>query len=331
MAPGAHPRFSIHSDDREQHLASFAEEVARGMGTRPRSIPCRFLYDDTGSKLFEEICSVPEYYLTRAEREILEERADEIAGAFDSGPITLAELGSGSSVKTRLLIEGLLRRHERLRYLPIDISPTILEESALELLDAYPTLEVRGIASEYQDGLRHVHADEAPAKLVVWIGSSIGNLDREEAARFLGGVRSELEPPDRLLVGVDLRKDRATLEAAYDDDAGVTARFSMNLLARVNRELGGSFDLSGFRHRAVYDAREGRVIIDLVSQRRQEVRIAGIDREIAFDAGEAIHIEDSWKYSENEIDALAASGGLRREQRWLDSAGRFSLNLLAPA
>jgi L-histidine N-alpha-methyltransferase len=190
---------------------------------------------------------------------------------------------------------------------------------------------VRGIASEYQDGLRHVHADEAPAKLVVWLGSSIGNLGREEAARFLAGVRSELEPPDRLLVGVDLRKDRATLEAAYDDDAGVTARFSMNLLARINRELGGGFDLSGFRHRAVYDAREGRVIIDLVSQRRQQVCIAAIDREIAFDAGEAIHIEDSWKYSEDEIDALAASVGLRREQRWLDSAGRFSLNLLAPA
>lgn len=331
MGPGARQRYSIHRDDREQQLASFAEEVASGLTSPARSIPCRFLYDDVGSKLFEEICDVPEYYLTRAEREILEARAGEIAATFEGGPITLAEFGSGSSVKTRLLIEGLLHTHGRLRYLPVDISASILEESALELLDAYDALEVRGIASEYQDGLHHVHADEAAAKLVVWLGSSIGNLNREEARAFLAGVRSELESPDRLLVGVDLRKDRATLEAAYDDAAGVTARFSLNLLARINRELGGGFELSGFRHRAVYDEREGRVIIDLVSQRSQVVCIEEIELEIAFDAGETIHVEDSWKYSEQEIDALAATVGLRREQRWLDSAGSFSLNLLAPA
>ena len=330
MGFGAHPRYSIHVDDREQHLASFAEEVASGLTSSPRSIPCRFLYDDRGSKLFEEICDVPEYYLTRAEREILEARAGEIAAAFEAGPITLAEFGSGSSLKTRLLIEGLLRTHGRLRYLPVDISPSILEESSLELLDSYEALEVHAIATVYQDGLRHVHADEGKAKLVVWLGSSIGNLSREEAASFLQGVRRALDPGDRLLVGVDLRKDRATLEAAYDDAAGVTASFSLNLLARVNRELGGDFELSGFRHRAVYDESEGRVVIDLVSRRAQQVRIEEIGLEVAFADGEAIHIEDSWKYSESEIDALASRADLRTEKRWHDAARRFSLNLLAP-
>jgi len=330
MGPGAHPRYSIFRSDHEQHLTSFAEEVERGLASSPRSIPCRFLYDEAGSQLFEEICDVPEYYLTRAEREILEARADEIAGGFTGGPITLAELGSGSSAKTRLLIEGLLRSHGRLRYLPVDISPSILEESALDLLDAYDALEVRAIVSEYQEGLRHVHADAAAAKLVVWLGSSIGNLTRTEATSFLQGVRRALEPRDRLLVGIDLRKDRTLLEAAYDDAAGVTARFSLNLLTRINRELGGGFDLEAFRHRAVYDENEGRVIIDLVSQRPQGVRVDGLDLELVFDVGEAIHIEDSWKYSEAEIDALAARARLAVERRWLDSAGRFSLNLLAP-
>jgi dimethylhistidine N-methyltransferase len=330
MAPGAHPRLSIVETDREEHLESFADEVARGLGSSPHSIPCRFLYDEAGSKLFEEICSVPEYYLTRAERRILEESADEIVAASGQGPITLAELGSGSSVKTRLLIEGLLRRHGRLRYLPVDISPSILEESARLLLDRYDALEVRAIVSEYQEGLRHVHDDTGAAKLVVWLGSSIGNLTRTEATSFLHSVRRSLEPQDRLLLGIDLRKDAATLEAAYDDAAGVTARFSLNLLARVNRELGGDFDLDGFRHRAVYDDDEGRVIIDLVSQRAQRVRIEALNQEVVFDPGDAIHVEDSWKYSEAEIDALAERTRLRVDRRWLDPAGHFSLNLLAP-
>jgi L-histidine N-alpha-methyltransferase len=330
MGPAARQRYSIHRDDREQQLASFAEEVASGLTSPARSIPCRFLYDDVGSKLFEEICDVPEYYLTRAEREILEARAGEIAATFEGGPITLAEFGSGSSVKTRLLIEGLLHTHGRLRYLPVDISASILEESALELLDDYEALEVRAIASEYQDGLRHVHADQGKAKLVAWLGSSIGNLNREEATSFLQGVRRALEPRDRLLVGVDLRKDRETLEAAYDDAAGVTASFSLNLLARVNRELGGDFEVSAFRHRAVYDEDEGRVIIDLVSQRSQRVRIEEIGLDVSFAEGEPIHIEDSWKYSKSEIDALASRADLRTEKRWHDAAGRFSLNLLAP-
>lgn len=321
-------RYTIVRSDRQEELASFADEVRRGLAEPPRSIPYRFLYDEAGSELFEEICEAPEYYLTRTESELLAKRADEIAGTF-AGPITLAELGSGSSAKTRLLIEGFLHCHGRLRYLPVDISPSMLEQSALQLLERYEGLEVRAIASEYQEGLDHVRADGARAKLIVWLGSSIGNLDRAAAGAFLARVRAAMSPPDRLLVGIDLRKDAATLEAAYDDAAGVTARFSLNLLRRINRELGGGFDLDGFRHEARYLEDEGRVRIQLTSRRAQRVRIADLGIEIAFDAGEGIHIEDAYKYSEQEIAELAEGAGLRLARRWLDPEGLFSLNLLA--
>jgi dimethylhistidine N-methyltransferase len=324
------PRFTLVAHDTDAHLASLAEEVEAGLTTARKSIPCRFLYDEEGSKLFEEICEVPEYYLTRAERSILEERADEVAEAFDA-PITLAELGSGNAAKTHLLIEAFLRAHGLLRYLPVDISAAVLEESAIELLDQYDALEVRAVASEYQEGLRHVRAETGRAKLVAWLGSSIGNLTRLEAASFLKSVRFALAPDDRMLVGIDLRKDARVHEAAYDDAAGVTARFSLNLLARINRELGADFDLGAFRHRAEYREDEGRVEIQIVSLREQHVAIDALDRVVHFSAGEGIHTENAFKYSLEEIEALAHAAGMKTAQRWLDGEQRFSLNLLAPA
>jgi L-histidine N-alpha-methyltransferase len=282
-----------------------------------------------GSSLFEEICQVPEYYLTRAEREILAARAEAITACFEE-PITLAELGSGSSSKTRLLIEAFLLRHRGLRYVPVDISRSALEESALELLERYQALEVRAIASDYHAGLHHVRAERERPKLIAWLGSSIGNLGRAEAASFLRGVRHAMTGRDRMLVGIDLRKDRGVLERAYDDAAGITARFSLNLLERMNRELGAHFDRDGFRHQAVYLEEEGRVEIQLVSLRRQRVSIDDLDLEVEFADGEGIYTENALKYSPEEIDALARAAGLFTEHRWLDAGGRFSLNLLAP-
>ncbi len=327
--PPATARFSLVEDAAGRDVASFGEAVQTGLGRDPKRLPCRFLYDEAGSLLFEEICDLPEYYLTRAEREILVRRAAEIAALF-AEPITLAELGSGSSSKTRLLIEAFLRQHGRLRYVPLDISRSILETSALALLERYGSLEIRAIASDYARGLRHVRAETQRRKLIVWLGSTIGNLGRQEAAGFLGSVRQSLAPADRMLVGIDLRKDPAALEAAYDDAQGVTARFSLNLLERINRELGGRFDVKHFRHRAVYHEPEGRVAIEVVSTRAQSVRVEDLDLELEFAAGEAIHIEDSFKYSAQEIEALAGAAGLRVECRWHDPGGRFSLNLLAP-
>jgi L-histidine N-alpha-methyltransferase len=309
--------------------SEFAHAVETGLTAKPKYLPCRYLYDEEGSQLFEEICELPEYYLTRAERSILREHAQEIAARFD-GPVTLAELGSGSASKTRIIIDALLARHGALRYVPVDISPSMLEESSRALLDEYRSLEILAIAGEYREGLRRLARETHRPKLILWLGSNVGNLYREEAAEFLESLRRLMAPHDRLLVGIDLRKDRDVLERAYDDARGVTAKFILNLLARINRELGGQFDLSAFHHRAVYNQEEGRVEICLVSKKAQAVAIEGLDLVVPFKKGETIDTEYSFKYSPVEIDNLAFDAGLRIERQWLDHMRRFSVNLLAP-
>jgi dimethylhistidine N-methyltransferase len=315
--------------DVKEGRAEFARDVTAGLTARPKRLPCRYFYDVEGSRLFEAICDLPEYYLTRAEREILLERAGAIAALFPD-PISLVELGSGSSVKTRLLIEAFRRRHGALHYVPVDISPSILEESARTLRRDYPGLEITAVAAEYEEGLRRLAPGQDRARLLLWLGSNVGNFERPAAAAFLSRVRAVMRPEDRLLMGVDLRKERAILEAAYDDAQGVTARFNKNLLARINRELGGEFDLGSFRHVARYDEEEGRMEIHLESLRPQRVRITGVGLTVSFAPGETIHTENSYKYSPEEIDALARSAGLCVSHRWLDASCRFSSNLLAP-
>jgi dimethylhistidine N-methyltransferase len=205
----------------------------------------------------------------------------------------------------------------------------MLEASALELLDDYKRLEIRAIAAEYQDGLRRVRADIPEAKLIIWLGSSIGNLDRPGAARFLSGLRSNVNPSDRLLLGIDLRKNRETLESAYDDSSGVTARFNRNLLERINRELGGHFDPETFDFRATYDATSGAVDSQLLSRKQQVVEIDDLELRVSFAAGETIHTESSYKYSREEIESLAHRSGFELLEHWLDAKDRFSVNLLA--
>jgi dimethylhistidine N-methyltransferase len=328
MAEQPHERFTLVGLPAEDRLARFAQDAAAGLTASPKRLPCRYFYDRLGSRLFEAVCELPEYYLTRAETAILRAHADEVAGLFP-GPTDLIELGSGTAAKTRLLIEAFLRRQGRLRYVPLDISRTVLEESSRDLLRTYPRLEVLAIGGEYYEGLGHLAAIAAPRKLVLWLGSNIGNLERAEAAHFLAQVRGTLAPGDRLLVGIDLRKDRAVLEAAYDDPCGVTAAFNRNLLVRANRELGGRFDVRSFEHRAVYNEEKGRIEMYLVSTRPQRVRLDRLGLDVLFTVGEAIHTENSYKYSPGEIEALAAAAGLRTERAWLDPDGRFRLNLFS--
>lgn len=313
--------------------AALAAELRRGLAARPVELPCRLFYDDLGSRLFEEICRSPEYYVPQAETEILAKHGAEIIER-SSAPSTLVELGSGNSTKTRLLIEAALAGGGELRYLPIDVSASAVEESTRALLADYPRLSIEAVIGEYQEGLDLVHdqarKDKARhVKLVLWLGSNIGNLGRQEAAGFLAKVGDTMAGHDRLLVGIDMRKEKALLEAAYDDAAGVTARFNLNILAHINRALAADFDLSAFTHRAVYKEDEGRIEMRLVSKREQRITIKDLGMVIEMAGGEFIHTESSYKYSPPEIDELARRARLRLEARWTDSGERFSSVLLA--
>ncbi|HEY2747977.1 MAG TPA: L-histidine N(alpha)-methyltransferase [Polyangia bacterium] len=308
--------------------SDFAEDVRAGLTAKHKRLSCRYLYDAAGSALFEKICALPEYYLTRAEQEILDAHAGEILESCPADA-TLVELGSGSSTKTRTLIEAALARFESVRYVPIDISRTMLERSSRALVADYEGVEITAIAAEYRAGLRWLERQREP-KLVLWLGSNVGNFGRGEAARFLRSVRATMTARDRLLVGIDLRKARATLEAAYDDAAGVTARFSLNILSRMNRELAADFDRAAFAHRSRWNEKLGRIEIRIESKKAQTVHIRKLGIDVGFRAGERIYTESSYKYSFGEIARLARAAGMVVERRWLDGERRFSVNLLAP-
>jgi len=305
----------------------FAEDVRDGLTGASKHLSCRFFYDEKGSQLFEAICDLPEYYLTRAERGILVRHAEAIVAQVPEG-VTVVELGSGSGVKTQILIEALLAKHKALTYMPVDISVSALEESAQVFLDRFSNLEIVGVSAEYQSGLKKVQERVEGLKLVLWLGSSVGNFTRLDAAQFLGGVRESMGSGDRFLMGVDLRKDKAVLEAAYDDAQGVTAAFNLNLLGRINRELGGRFELDAFEHKAVYDEEEGRVEMYLVSTRDQVVVIDDLGLDVSFKDGEMIFTEPSYKYSLVEIETLAEDSGFEILDQWFDKEKRFSLSLM---
>jgi dimethylhistidine N-methyltransferase len=327
MASASMPRSRLVELTGGDPFAEFARDVAAGLTAEPKHLSCCYFYDREGSRLFEAICELPEYYLTRAETEILQDHAREIASRFP-GDVTVIELGSGNAVKTRLLLEALLPGR-RVRYVPIDICRPVLEESAADLLQRFPPLEIVAVAAEYHEGLRHLRGESERPRLILWLGSNIGNFTRAEAAAFLRRIRDTMTAADRMLVGVDLRKDPALLEAAYDDAAGVTAAFNRNLLARINQELNSNFDLSAFHHRAVYNQDLGRIEMYLVSTRVQSVTVGRIGLTVRFAAGEPIHTENSYKYSLAEIDAVATAAGLQDQCFWQDAAGRFGLHLLA--
>ncbi len=323
-------RFRLTAGSAARTALDLGREVALGLQSEPKRLPCRFFYDEEGSRLFEEICRTPEYYVTRAEDEILAARSDEIASAMPERTL-LVELGSGNAEKTRRVIEAFLARSGVLDYMPIDISRSALEASSRRLLAAYPALSIHALADDYDAATEVLRAEQSRAKLVLWLGSNVGNFDRVEAARFLERISSALAARDGLLVGIDLRKSRRVLERAYDDARGVTARFNLNLLARINGELGGHFDLDRFRHVALYDEHEGRIEMYLESRVPQTVRIDALDLEVSFARGERIHTENSYKYSAAEIDELCRAARLGIERRWLDSRSLFTLHLLHPS
>jgi L-histidine N-alpha-methyltransferase len=303
-----------------------AEDVRRGLTANPKWLPCKYFYDARGLDLFDRICTLAEYYLTRRETAILRAHAAEV---IQRGPahFALAELGSGSSVKTRLLIEPCLAWQGDLTYYPVDILPNAVEESARRLLADYPALRVVGLVGEFGDGLRYLGEQPREPCLLAFLGSTVGNFNDEENSKFFTALRQALSPPDRLLLGVDLLKDPATLVAAYDDSQGVTAQFNLNLLARINREMAADFDLPSFRHRAIFNAALGRVEMHLVSLRPQKVRVGALGLTVPFAEGETIHTENCYKHSRGAMRALLARHGFRVVDLYTDPKDWFGLFL----
>ena len=307
------------ADDR----ADFQEAVLAGLSRVPRAIPPKFLYDARGSAMFDAICELPEYYLTRTETAILRKCARQIATL--AGPRSaLIEFGSGSSVKSRLLIEALL---DLAAYVPIDISRRHLDATAAKLRRDYASLKVEPVCADYM-ALTELPVDvrRARRRLGFFPGSTIGNLEPGEAVAFLRRTRTLLGPGGALVLGVDLKKDPRQLHEAYNDAAGVTAQFILNLLHRMNRELGANFDPAGFEHEAFYNAAEGRIEIYLRSLRLQVVTVAG--RRFAFSAGERIHSEYSYKYDDAGIAALARNAGFTIARTWTDPGRLFAVTYL---
>ena len=326
--PGAiNERFALYRDPHPARVASFADDVRAGLGTRPMSLSPKYFYDDLGSALFEAITRLPEYYLTRIERDLLATYGGDIVEQLQ-GPLELVELGSGSAMKTRLLIDAILARQPSLMYHPIDISAEAVTESSLALTAMYDRLRVTAYASDYFPLLREKRLETRDRVLALFLGSNIGNFEPADARELLTLLASALRPGDGLLIGYDLKKDPSILELAYDDPTGVTAAFNKNLLGRMNRELGANFDLDGFRFRARWNERAGAVRSSLVSRRAQRVNIPASGLDVDFVAGDAIHTESSYKFSRDEIAALGARCGYAFKAGYTDAAGRYALSLL---
>jgi L-histidine Nalpha-methyltransferase len=305
--------------------ATMARDVRAGLCSYPKELAPKYFYDDRGSRLFERITELPEYYPTRAEREILGERSAEIL-ATAGGPGTLVELGSGSAAKTRHLLSAMREAGSLETYVPVDISEEITHRTAADLVDEYPGLAVRGLVCDFEQHLERIPGS-AGSRLIAFLGGTIGNLYPRQRHAFLERIAALLGPADHLLLGTDLIKDPARLEAAYDDAAGITAEFNKNVLEVLNRELGADFDLEAFEHVARYDAEAERMDIRLRSLAVQEVRLEGLDLEISFAAGEEMRTEISTKFTRDRLESVYAGAGLELRGWFTDAAGDYALSL----
>lgn len=306
--------------DLEPAASDFLAETIAGLSDSPRTLPSKFFYDERGSELFQQICRLPEYYVTRTETEILSANIGEMARSIGRGA-ELVGFGTGAGIKTRMLLECL---EEPVAYVPVDISKQRLVQSAEELAQAMPHLEILPVCADYLQSIRLPTPSREPAHVAVYFpGSTIGNLEPAPARHFLQGVCELCAPSGGLLIGVDLQKPTEVLEAAYNDAAGVTAAFNLNLLVRANRELGTDFDLGQWQHRAVYNEQEGRIEMHLVSAVEQTVHVG--DRVFTFAAGEKIITEFSYKHTLPGFTALAESAGFRLARTWTDARQWFAV------
>ncbi|MEZ4806138.1 MAG: L-histidine N(alpha)-methyltransferase [Flavobacteriales bacterium] len=316
----------------DEATAAFRRDVIEGLTQVPKRIGSRYFYDAEGDRLFQAIMASPDYYVTRAEEEILRDQTDAVLEALVNGHarFSLFELGAGDGTKTKHLLRRALDQGRDPLYRPIDISEHVLDELGTALKKELPTLRFQAEQGEYFEAIRRTFTDPGEAKAVIFLGSNIGNLTRERAIELLKGVGDHLGPNDRFLVGFDRKKDPAIILRAYNDRAGITRDFNLNLLRRMNRELGTDFDLDGFVHAPVYCPATGRALSYIVSTRDQVVHMPGVDAPIAFKAWEALHTEISQKYDRTMIEDLAHHAGLRITATFTDDKGYFTDVVFAP-
>ena len=327
-------RLLIHNSEHFIINNEFVKDVEKGLADKQKHISPKFFYDKKGSKLFEEICDQPEYYLNRSESLILKRSVDEIMDKLGEKQISIIELGNGNSLKTRILLKPFLANLRKVCYFPIDVSLKTLKKSLKDLSKEYVNLEIFGICSDYVSGLTKINdfmkmKNNIPKnKLIIFLGSSIGNFHPKEAKNFLYSLKSYIRQEDALLIGIDLEKDKRILDKAYNDKKGLTAKFNLNILSRINRELDGEFKLSSFEHKSFYNIHKHRIEMHLESKLDQEVRVGAIKKTFHFKKGETIHTENSYKYSQNNLNELVKNAGLEMIQSFTDRKKQYTLILL---
>jgi L-histidine Nalpha-methyltransferase len=312
--------------------SAIAMEVFAGLSERPKTLSPWLFYDQAGSRLFEAITELPEYYVTRTERQILAKHAAEIVAAAAGGrDLSIIELGAGTATKTGLLLNAAVAQQGSVTYYPIDVSETALQEARTRLESELPEVTVEPIVADYTEGMRQNNAGLAGAgrRLVLYIGSSIGNFSPADAIEVLRGVRAQLTPGDCLLLGTDMVKATNMLLAAYDDAAGVTAAFNMNMLIRINRELDATFNPQLFRHQARWNEQHSRIEMHLESLLAQKVAVRALDLEVRFSLGETIHTENSYKFTDQRVLALLTRAGFKLRKQWSDDNKWFTVYLAA--
>jgi dimethylhistidine N-methyltransferase len=306
-----------------KEISDFAQDIQQGLSKKSKSIPCKYFYDDEGVQLFCQITELNEYYLTDCEFEILENHSEEILRAIGKDKFHLVELGAGDGKKTRVLINQILKSKRDVNYIPIDIS----EEAIRSLISSFNgngvDIRIEGIVADYFAGIKWLSGNGELPSLVLFLGSNIGNFEKEEAEQFLGQLHDALNPGDFVLIGFDLKKDVSVLNKAYNDSKDVTAHFNLNLLRRINRELGGNFEPGDFIYYGSFNEDSGAVESYLVSQKDQTVHLDSLGKSYSFEKGERIHTENSFKFRESDISDLARRTGFRMVQNFSDSKGYF--------
>ena len=320
-------RLSYYEPSKNKSQKTFAQELSISIRQKQKAINPKFFYDQKGSQLFEKICALPEYYLTRTEISILKQIDGKIQSYLD-GNFRLVELGSGSSQKTRLLIDMLTRLQKHVEYFPIDISK-ILKTSSVALQSDYKKLHITGIIDSYENGLEFVKNYDNMKNLIIFLGSSFGNFDPEDGIKFLQKINSSMKKGDLFLIGLDLVKDKDVLCRAYNESQGITAQFNLNVLSRINSELGGNFDTSKFVHHTVYNENLNKIELYLRSLSKQTVEISNADLMLEIDEDELIHTENSHKYTISQIKQMFTITGYQIKDMWNDDNRYYSLVLLS--